>query len=226
MNPANTLTPEAELFQVGKALGMGRDAIEKEIRSCNKDRRATADLLRRWKLKWRRVNQRLEREQEARWFADQREQADQRHAIYRAEGEADRQREREAKPLDVRLGDVMRGLTVMASASAGQIAYQSPSSERADVMPVDVPAEEYAQRVLLLVRAMEQELDRLRFGGADSRESTDQRNKRLIEQYEGVPSEAVSFIEPRMGHAVSIERTRRQHGRRGRDGTVELREAA
>jgi hypothetical protein len=216
---------EERIVEVGRKLGLGLEAIEKEVRA-RPERTQLRTLLLRWERKYRVQASEIIRDREKREKEDEAMQAEFRYAKARAESDQHRTKARERMTLGSRLDDVLRQLTMLSEASAGNVARQSPSSDQGIPSLDEISGEVFGRRAFHLVRAAEAELDRRVLGAADKRETTEERNTRLLREYEGFSSWEVSFFEPSMGHPVTVERIRRQHGRRGKDGYPEKLEKA
>jgi hypothetical protein len=152
------------------------------------------------------------------------------HRILRVEIERERQRQRNTLTLGERLDRALVGAAQMANGATTSFADRISRGKAESAPPPNADEilygseggsvlDVYGRRLRLIIESLEREVDghalRPIGGGVESREEKD---RRLIRDFEGDPSHLVALIDPSMGSPRTIERARVRMHRRASDG--------
>lgn len=152
------------------------------------------------------------------------------HRILRVEIERERQRQRATLTLGERLDRALVAAGSIANGATTSFAEQISRGKAESTLPPSADEilygpetgsvlDVYGRRLRLIIESLEREVDahalRPVGGRAETREEKDQR---LIRDFEGDPSYLVALIDPSMGSPRTIERARVRMCRRPTDG--------
>lgn len=230
--PDMELTVEAQLFEWGAKIGYSPEVVRKAIeeRPERSDRR---DLLRKWKRKHSALSASILRDVERREAEERAQKAWENHRALQPVYKAETNAERQSKSGVQRLSDVIRRLEQLSTVSAAQLEFNPNASHEDRILgnpekPASFPHEEFDRKAGYLAQAAEAYLDRIVKRSEGELETPEDKDLRLIRDWENATSWEVATFAPEFGHPGSIERVRRKYGRTGRDGKPirERREAA
>lgn len=152
------------------------------------------------------------------------------HRLLRVEIERERQRQRNTLTLGERLDRALVSAAQMANGATTSFAQRISGGKPESAPPPSADEilygpeggsvlDVYGRRLRLIIESLEREVDAhaLRPVGGD-KESRDDKDRRLIRDFEGDPSHLVALIDPSMGSPRTIERARVRNGRRAVDG--------
>lgn len=227
-NPANGLTLQAQLIEVAQRLGIPRDDYAKAIEAC-KDQSELKELLRRWNRRHKSLSAGIVKDIERREVEEYARQAWDRHRALQPVYEAETAQKRQSMSGVQRLADVIRRLEQLSTVSAAQLEFNPNASHEDRILgnldkPASFPHEEFDRKAGYLAQAAEAYLDRIVKRSEGELETPEEKDERLIRDWEGAKSWEVATFAPDLGsHPGSIERIRRRYGRRAVDG-VPIRE--
>jgi hypothetical protein len=147
------------------------------------------------------------------------------HFKDRVYAETARLQTRRAWPLDVRLRQALERAALLTDTDAATIGRETARVQAgASPPPPDNSLHSrYERKLRLLMDAFERDIDAecYRPVSADlPQETIEQREQRLINEFEGIPSYEVTFLDGSFGSPRSVERIRSRWGRKPTDGTL------
>lgn len=174
---------------------------------------------------------RLKQKAQERQADERAEAAREQHREFRRGYELQARRSRAAMTLGQRVDRGLLRASQLAGVSAAS--YERVSSGKASSsMPRSEGllysdghgsvADVFARRVCLLVQALEREVDShlvRPLVGELANETSDEKDARLLKDFEGLGPAEVSFLDPGMGSPEAVRRARRRLGRRPQDGS-------
>lgn len=145
------------------------------------------------------------------------------HTLVREKEERARRASRSAQPLWARLGVALTAAQHLAGGRAASLGRETARAQPGSSPPPPENSlyDHYERRFRLMVEALEREVDAEKYRPASAdmaRESTKERDLRLIRDFEGIHSLEVSFIDRSFGSQRSVERARVKCSRRPVDG--------
>lgn len=201
-----------EVFEIGHKLGYSSEDVQAVI-----DRRGTAAAHRHLKAKLTEQERFVSREHEKRLAAQASERARARHAKTRNGEREARRFERERMTLPQRLAACLETAALMPCAdgvgvagggvSSGKKESAAPTAAPNDVVDFHLP------RLRALISSFEFDLDAEELGAEGTRETADERDRRIVRDYEGFASYEVATFDRSVGSPDTVERARRKHGR-------------
>jgi hypothetical protein len=147
------------------------------------------------------------------------------HLSLRIEQEWSLREHRRRMPLPVRLAAALSTAALLSDTSTAKIGRESSRVKPGSSPPAPDNSlhSTYERKFRLLLEAFEREVDAQSFRpvAADlQQETVTERELRLVNEFEGVPSHEVSFLDGSFGSPRSIERIRARYGRKPSDGNV------
>lgn len=172
---------------------------------------------------------RLQRLQEAQEREQEAVLGNRQHKTFRKLQDLAMRRRRSTQSLGERVDKALSLASQLSDVSAATLGRES-ARQKSDSTPpprtngalyskgMDSVAEAYSRRLNLLITALEREVDGHRMRplvGEYVQETTEEAEKRLIEDYEGIPTSEVIFLDPSWGRvknpARAIDRVRAKH---------------
>jgi hypothetical protein len=148
----------------------------------------------------------------------------------RIEAEWTRRELRRRLPLPIRLDVSLRHAAGLSDTGAAPVGRETARVKAGSSPPAPDNSllTRYERKFKLLLEAFEKEIDAEKYRPTSADlppETTQQREARLIRNFEGMPSHEVSFLDESFGSPRSIERIRSKHGRKPSDGILYLQES-
>lgn len=148
------------------------------------------------------------------------------HYEDRLRQERNRSQTRRAWPLDVRVKQALSRALALSDVDAATIGRETARVQAGSSPPAPDNSllSRYERKLRLLIESFEREIDAecYRPTSADlPRETSLERDMRLINDFEGIPSHEVTFLDGSFGSPRSIERARARYGRRPHDGVLQ-----
>lgn len=145
------------------------------------------------------------------------------HTLVREKEERYRRMVRGKATLGLRVQWALMAAQGLAGGSAANLARETARAQPGSSPPPPENSlyDHYERRIRLMVEALEREVDAEKYRPASAdmaRESTKERDLRLIRDFEGIHSLEVSFIDRSFGSQRSVERARVKCSRRPVDG--------
>jgi hypothetical protein len=200
-----------DVVEAAKAVGLDEAAAQVVIKRAGSNEVA----LRRLKAKRERLEKGALKQHEDRLADERAERARQRHERGRAKDRAAREALRGRQTLNVRLAACIQRAGTLAGLGTGSIAGGQRRTQEGSAPPAarnDV-ADFYMVRLRALIGNFERELDAEISGAAGAAESADERDRRIVRDYEGWASYEVATFDRSVGSPDTVERARRKHGR-------------
>jgi hypothetical protein len=148
------------------------------------------------------------------------------HFTIRVELEQAKRERRRKMPLHVRAQMALTQALALSDTDAAAVGRETARVQAGSSPPAPDNSlySRYERKLRLIIEAFEREIDAevCRPTSADlPQETPEQRDLRLINKFEGIPSHEVSFLDGSFGSPRSIERTRAKYGRRPKDGVLQ-----
>jgi hypothetical protein len=219
----------SELETFAQALGRTRKELEDQVEAAEDSDAET----RRLKRKAERVRSRIERDEEKRILKGFSEQARERFEQLRTLSDAQMQQARASLSLGRQLDQALIDATLLFAVGASEIGGSGHGGKLEGRGPgriegalysssrLDVPTL-YRRVMEPIIAALWREVDGARRGSLiDTRklETSEEKDRRLVRDWEGIRSEVVATLDPTFGSARSIETMRKRNGCRPIDGT-------
>lgn len=213
-------TKDNEVAQYAARLGMNDEMLKAEReRSGGSDR----VLLHRLRVRWSSYCRTAERRDEREFLKDEADRKRMMHEQERALMLAARVAKREESTLVERLADLLLQGTLERS-EVRAVNFEARQTDDADhpsklLALTDTPfLDEWLPRIRDVIRAAEVDMDRRLGLIRRPKDSGDERDQRILREYEGERSEAAALMEGCSSRHIEAVRTR--YGRRGKDGRL------
>ena len=227
------LPVEEKCVRVAIRLGQTRERAEREVAlaktasNFSEHYRRLAGLHRAATTRIIRNTEKQEREQLA-------EKANLRYVQERELFEASRRAQRKALSMGARYDVAMSRAKGHSTVSAQQLdgdrisgskTKSKPPSLKGDMPSGETAYDYYSRRMKRFLEALEREVDAVELrpmGSVRPQESGDEKDKRLVESFEGWPAHEVSVFDRTMGSPRTVERARARLGLKPKDGLPEM----
>jgi hypothetical protein len=217
-----------ELETFARALGRTRKELEEQIDNAESPETERRRLAR----KADRVRSRIEHDEEDRILEGFSEDARRRYELLRTVTDAEMQQARASLTLGRQLDQALADASLLSAIAAAEIGGAGPGGKLEGRGPGRIEGALYSHSDLdvaalyrlifeRMLANLWREVDGARRGSlADVRkhETSEQKDERLLRDWEGFRSEIVSVLDPTFGSPRSVEQMRRRKGRRPIDG--------